>query len=77
MSSHLVVIAEVVARNQVDAGGLAALPMLGAQFLGGGTHLVEGGVALQSRFDDFLQLTVLADARETGDGSKSGHESSI
>ena len=74
---HLVVIAEVVARNQVDGGGLLQLPMLGAQFLGGGTHLVEGGVALPIRFDDFLQLTVLADARETGDGSKSGHESSI
>ncbi len=74
---HLVVVAEVVARNQVDAGGLLQLPVLGAQFLGGGTHLVECGGALPVGFDDFLQFTVLSDARESGDGSKCRHESSI
>ena len=74
---HLIVVAEVVAGNQIDACGLLQLPVLGAQLLGGGTHLIKGGVALPICFNDLLQLTVLADARKTGDGSESGHESSI
>ena len=59
---HLIVVAEVVAGNQIDACGLLQLPVLGA---------------LPICFNDLLQLTVLADARKTGDGSESGHESSI
>ena len=74
---HLIVIAEVVARNQVDSGFLLQLPVLSSKFLGCGANFFEGCVALPIRFDNLLQLTVLADARETGDGSESGHESSI
>ena len=74
---HLVVIAEVVARNQIDSGFLLQLPMLGAQLLGGGAHVVERCDTLPISFDNLLQLAVLADARETGDGSENGHESSI
>ena len=77
MSSILVVIAEVVARNQIDSGFLLQLPMLGAQLLGGGAHVVERCDTLPISFDNLLQLAVLADARETGDGSENGHESSI
>ena len=73
---HLIVVAEVVAGNEVDAGGLLQLPVLGAQFGGGG---LDGGQvvgALPVAFDDLLQFAVLPDAGKAGDGSQSGHESS-
>ena len=73
---HLIVVAEVVAGDEIDAGGLLQLPMLGAQFGGGG---LDGGKVvgtLPVTFDDLLQFTVLPDAGEAGDGSQSGHESS-
>ena len=74
---HLVVIAEVIAWNQIDSCCLLQIPVLGAQLLGGGAHVVKRCGTLPIGFDNLLQLTVLADARETGDGSESGHESSI
>ena len=62
---HLVVVAEIVARDEVDAGSLLQLPMLGAQLLGGGAHIVERVRALPVSFDDFLELAIAADTRES------------
>ena len=73
---HLIVVAEVVAGDEVDAGGLLQLPVLGAQFGGGGLNGGEVVGTLPVAFDDLLQFAVLPDAGEAGDGSQSGHESS-
>ena len=62
---HLVVVAEIVARDKVDAGSLLQLPMLGAQLLGGGAHIVERLGALPVPLDDFLELAIAADTRES------------
>ena len=73
---HLVVEAEIVARQQVDAGRLFELPMLGAQFTAHATHVVEGRVALPIRFDDLLEFTVPAHAREPGNRRQYAHDAS-
>ena len=70
---HLIVVAEVVAGNEVDAGGLLQLPVLGTQFGGGGLDGGEVVGTLPVAFDDLLQFAVLPDSGEAGDGSQSGH----
>ncbi len=70
VSSIWILVAEVVAGNEVDAGGLLQLPVLGAQFGGGGLDGGEVVGTLPVAFDDFLQFAVLPDAGKP-DGSQS------
>jgi len=64
VSQHLVIPGEVAHRQQVDAGVLLQLPMLGAQTLAHGTQAGLIQLALPVRFKRLLQLAITADARE-------------
>ncbi|MCY1556100.1 hypothetical protein D9M68_928200 [compost metagenome] len=72
MRQHLVVPGEVTHRQQLDAGFLLQLPVLGTQLPADGAQAGFIQLALPEGFLGFLQLSVTADAREA-EGMRQGH----
>lgn len=59
---HLIVQAEIIARNQVDAGVGLKPPMAFAQGPGRGSHLIESQGALPIALDGPFELAVFTDS---------------